>query len=75
MAQHNGMEVEVAVIPDCDICKYVVERPADKVKPAVADVRTKTGQWGFVCDEHLPTNRMYPNFGTGKGQRLVLKPA
>lgn len=67
----NGTEVEVAVIPDCDICKLVEQSLV--VKPAVADVRTKTGQWGYVCEDHLPEWRMHDDFGTGKGQRLILK--
>lgn len=71
---HNGTEVEVAVIPDCDICKHYVRRPAAEVNKAAYDLRTKNGQWGYVCEEHRKDHAMHADLGTGKGQRLILSP-
>ena len=69
----NGTEVEVAVLPNCDICTHVEQRPESEVKKAAYDLRTNNGSWGYVCEEHRKTHAMHPDLGTGKGQRLILK--
>lgn len=66
-----GTIARVAVLPDCDICVHVKETGTPN--KAVADVKTKPrGQWGYVCEEHIEEYRWYPDFGTGKGQKLEL---
>jgi hypothetical protein len=69
---HNGTEAEVAVMPDCDFCK-MNPHLAEKPRKAEYDFRTKNGQWGYGCTAHYKLNRMHPDLGTGKGQRLVLR--
>lgn len=55
--------VKVAELPKCSFCE----------KKARYDFRAYNGQWGYGCEEHWAEYRMYPNLGTGIGQRLMLK--
>jgi hypothetical protein len=66
----NGTEAFVTALPDCDICHYVL---GVVHVPAAYDVKTIDGRWGYVCEDHFKTHAMYPELGTGKGQRLVMK--
>lgn len=70
----NGTVAYVTKLPECDICKYTGTQ-SEKESPAVAvaDVRTKDGRWANVCSGHLDDNRMYPDYGIGKGQMLVVR--
>lgn len=62
---------KVQTAPTCDICVHVF----GSIDPATAkyDLRTITGQWAFVCEEHRGTHAMSQQLGTGKGQRLLLE--
>lgn len=70
--------VTVAVLPDCDFCKFGrlgAGRPVDrpKITPAAYDGKTNQaglGVWAFMCEEHFETYGV--GLGTGLGQRLVL---
>lgn len=66
----NGTEAIMFRIPECDVHKY--EKKQYDV-PAVYDAKTKTGQWAYLCQSCFDDVAMYPDLGTGKGQRLVLK--
>lgn len=58
-------EVQVAVIPLCDICK---------TNPAAYDGKTTIGHgpWAYMC-EFCWTTVGVGQLGTGFGQRLVLR--
>jgi len=60
-----GTRAEVAVIPDCDVCK----RAGQKV-PAYADAKLRRGPWAYLCRRHFHAYRC--ELGTGRGQELVL---
>lgn len=61
-------EAKVARIPDCDLCPK-----SAKPYPAVVDARTNNGQWAYMCDAHWRQySPIYPQLGTGIGQRLIL---
>jgi hypothetical protein len=66
----NGTEAFVFVMPDCDIHKYDKKQPG---VPAVYDAKTSRGPWAYMCQSCFNTEAMFPDLGTGKGQRLVLK--
>lgn len=53
----------------CDIHKYDL---GDPDVFATHDVRTTTGQWANVCDDHRATHAATQELGTGKGQRLIV---
>lgn len=61
--------VNVAVLPQCDICKYESNRNV----PAVYDAKTTNGPWANLCEVHFQSHT-YRQLGTGYGQRLVLCP-
>ena len=54
-------EVEVAQIPNCDLCG----------QPALYDCRTIMGPWAYLCSEHF--RKIGVGLGLGKGQKLTLK--
>jgi hypothetical protein len=59
-------EVEVAEIPDCDICK------GNGVKtPAEFDGATAMGPWAYMCLIHFMA--FGRGLGTGRGQKLILR--
>ena len=64
-------EVEVSVLPKCDICNG-----ADKAVEAYADARLVRntawrGSWANVCSYHFDLYGC--QLGLGKGQRYMLK--
>lgn len=61
--------VEVATIPDCDVCKYEERREG---VPAVIDGKTTRGPWANMCERHWGSHGV-GRLGTGFGQRLVLR--
>lgn len=71
----NGTVAYVNEAPVCDICKYT-GTDSERQAPAVAthDVKTKDGRWAFVCNNHYITHAMYDDLGTGKGQKLEVRP-
>lgn len=65
-----GDSVEMAAIPDCDVCKM----ENNLSTPAVYDARLPGagGSWGYVCQRHF--DQLGPgSLGTGNGQRLILR--
>lgn len=56
-------EVEVAVIPPCDICKS---------KLAAYDGKTIHGPWAYMCEGCWSWHGV-GKLGTGYGQRLILR--
>lgn len=66
----KGHEVEVAVLPKCDIHAML-----DSSKPAPDakyDGATRMGPWAYMCEEHWKTYG--PGMtGTGLGQKLILR--
>lgn len=66
MAEKNGMTAEVAVLPNCDMCKS--NGRLDVV--AEYDARTTLGPWANLCAEDFKVYGV--GLGTGKGQKLVL---
>ena len=60
-------KVTVAVIPDCDICKY----HWGKTTPATYDGKTHMGPWANMCEDCFQCHGV--GLGTGRGQRLVKK--
>lgn len=65
-------QVKVAVLPDCDLCKYV-EALAPLPHKAVYDGKTVHGPWGNMCEAAF--QKWGIGLGTGRGQRLVLREA
>jgi hypothetical protein len=63
-------EVEVAVIPPCDICP--LEVPGSVPAPAVYDGKTIHGPWANMCEKHWQRYGV-GQLGTGFGQRLILR--
>lgn len=65
-----GDRVEVARIPDCDIC---ANDPIGKPRrtPAIVDGKTVHGPWANMCEQHF--DQYGVGLGTGRGQRLVLR--
>jgi hypothetical protein len=61
MAEHSNSEVEVEVLPRCELC----------TEPAHYDAATKIGPWAYLCEEHYSVHGV--GLGTGKGQRLVVR--
>lgn len=61
-------EVEVEVLPHCDLCKAFGQLPTE----AEYDAKTLQGPWAFMCDQHWRFHGV-GCLGTGYGQRLVLK--
>lgn len=66
MAEKSGMTAEVAVLPNCDICKTNGKENV----VAEYDGKTSMGPWANMCAEDFKTFGM--GLGTGKGQKLVL---
>jgi hypothetical protein len=60
----DGVVTQVAMIPDCDICRMIEGTSI----PAIADARTDGGRWGYVCAEHFVTESC--TLGLGRGQLL-----
>lgn len=67
MAAEAGTEVEVATIPNCDICR---ER-SNKTTPAEFDGKTIFGPWANMCRDDFMQYGV--GLGTGRGQRLILR--
>lgn len=61
---NDGVVTQVAMIPDCDICRMIEGTSI----PAIADARTDGGRWGYVCAEHFVTESC--TLGLGRGQFL-----
>ena len=61
----DGVVTQVAMIPDCDVCKYVHNKTGVQ---AIADAKTDGGRWGYVCAEHFVTESC--TLGLGRGQLL-----
>lgn len=62
-------QVEVAELPDCDIHKYTKGKAG---VPAAYDGKTRSGPWANMCEECFAEYGV--GLGTGRGQRLILKP-
>lgn len=58
-------EVEVSVLPPCDVCLGY-----GKYKAALYDGKTSFGPWANMCQEHFDDWGL--GLGTGVGQRFVL---
>ena len=56
-------EVEVLEIPCCDLCFMP--------RSARYDCKTKSGYWGYLCEEHFKSDGR--GLGLGIGQKMVLK--
>ena len=54
-------EVEVAQIPNCDLCG----------QPAQFDAKIVFGPWAFLCPEHF--RKLGVGLGLGRGQKLILR--
>lgn len=51
-------QVEMSVIPSCDICKYVEKSP--EPLPAIVDGPTlPRGQWGYMCEQHYQSHATF----------------
>lgn len=61
-------QVTVPVLPNCDMCAL-----SDIEFPAEYDAKTVYGPWANMCRRHWQVFAAFPDLGTGKGQRLVLK--
>lgn len=66
-------EVTIREARPCDICKYVGPPPRKVTQTAEYDAKTTEGPWANMCEFHYLQYRAYPDLGTGKGQRLILK--
>ena len=66
----NGTEATVFRIPECDVHKY--DKGVANV-PAEYDAKTRRGPWANMCQACFDEEAMYPDLGTGKGQKLILK--
>jgi hypothetical protein len=64
----SGTTTYVTALPECDIHKYVLGTPGITAK---YDKRTRTGQWGYVCEGCFLTETD-GQLGTGYGQELIL---
>lgn len=62
----TGTTAEVAVLPNCDVCKG----NGDDSVPAEYDAKMKEGPWANMCVTHF--NLYGIGLGIGKGQKLVL---
>lgn len=60
----DGVVTQVAMIPDCDICRMIEGTST----PAIADARTISGSWGYVCAAHFVSSSC--SLGLGRGQLL-----
>jgi hypothetical protein len=63
----KGHEVEVSVIPNCDICASLKKSTA-----ATHDGATRLGPWAYMCDAHWKTYGPGTT-GIGMGQKLILR--
>lgn len=63
-------QVEVEVLPPCDLCKRVLRMTAPAEAYADCNI-PRLGIWGYVCRKHFVTEQC--RLGTGRGQRLVLR--
>jgi hypothetical protein len=69
----KGTAVEVAVLPDCDICKVNCREhglPDSLINKAQYDAATTMGPWANLCEHHY--GGFGRGLGTGLGQRLLL---
>lgn len=64
----KGTTTHVISLPDCDIHKHALNMPG---VPAKYDKRTRTGQWGYVCEDHFKSDTD-GRLGTGYGQELIV---
>lgn len=64
----SATEAVVARIPDCDICKYDLDKLG---VPAVYDGKTNRGPWAYMCEKHFKSDGI--GLGLGRGQKLVLE--
>jgi hypothetical protein len=63
----KGHQVEVEVIPNCDLCLAQTHT----VTPAYADAKTRFGWWANVCKAHFDT--LECRTGAGSGQEYVMR--
>lgn len=63
------VEAKVHTMPECDFADEAQTCTPDEDR---YDFKTKQGPWANGCTWHWQTHRMYPELGTGKGQKLVL---
>ena len=64
---NDHTEVEVAVLPVCDLHKALHGTEVE----AVHDGKTKSGPWGFMFEPCLTIHGV--GLGEGRGQRLVVR--
>lgn len=64
----NGTITYVIKLPDCDIHKFALNTPGI---PAKYDKRTRTGAWGYCCEECFQSETDQ-RLGTGYGQELIV---
>ena len=67
MADPEVKTAIVAELPDCYFCKM-----EGRTEPAEYDARTRTGQWGNMCEPHYQQHGVKP-LGLGMGQKLILR--
>lgn len=63
---NNHTAVEVARIPNCDLCHQ-----HHRATPAVVDGKTVYGPWAHMCEDHYEDVGI--GLGLGRGQRLILR--
>jgi hypothetical protein len=58
---YNGTATDVLTTrPNCDICHS---------RPAIADAKTHSGPWAYLCEDHF--NQRAGGLGVGRGQILL----
>jgi hypothetical protein len=69
----DGTVATVQQLPECDVCRLVHD-VASGLLPllAIADARTHTGRWGYVCAAHFVSKGCF--LGIGRGQILAVNP-
>ena len=70
----NGTIAYINAPKECDFCR-IYGTDSEKQSPARAeyDFKTDRGPWANGCAEHYKRNRMYPDLGVGKGQKLEVR--
>lgn len=62
----NGTIAYVNTLPKCDF--------HGKEHDATHDFRSFDGRWGFGCEDAYEEHKMHTELGTGKGQKLEVRP-
>jgi hypothetical protein len=72
----NGTIAYVTGLPTCQICKFLPDDvdSAEPPRTAEYDFKTQEGPWAYGCEPHYKALRLYSELGTGKGQKLEVRP-